>query len=165
MKAVVRAAVSEDFEAIHGLIHALAVYEQAPREVVVTPEQLRADWKSGRFDVWVADAEGVVRGMALGFARYSTWKGPTYHLEDLIVEERFRGRGWGRRLFQTVVDHAVASGAQRLHWEVLDWNTPAVRFYESLGAEIAKTWWPCRLDRSGLERLSAASQSGMAPHF
>lgn len=160
----VRPAQPHDFSAVHALICALAEFEQAPNEVVVTPESLLHDWQDQRFDVWVAECAGAVRGMALGFWRYSTWKGPTYHLEDLVVDAAYRGRGLGGLLFRTVAEHAAAHGAQRLHWEVLDWNTPAVRFYESLGAEIARNWWPCRLDRTGLERLGAPAGAAADPN-
>ena len=159
----VRPAQPHDFPAVHALVCALAHFEQAPNEVEVSPESLLQDWKDSRFDVWVAEVDASVRGMALGFWRYSTWKGPTYHLEDLVVDEAYRGRGLGGLLFRTVAEHAAANGAQRLHWEVLDWNTPAVRFYESLGAEIARDWWPCRLDRAGLERLVGSSLPTVDP--
>jgi GNAT superfamily N-acetyltransferase len=154
MEFQIRPAEAPDFPAIHGLILALAEFERAPTEVDVTPESLLADWNAGRFHAWVAVADGGIRGMALGFWRYSTWKGPTYHLEDLIVDAPFRGAGMGRALLHTLAQFALAQGAHRLHWEVLDWNTPAVEFYQSLGAEIASHWWPCRMDRQAMEHFA-----------
>ncbi len=154
MEFQIRPAEPRDFSAIYGLIVALADFEKAPHEVDVTPEGLEADWNAGRFQVWVAEANGSIRGMALGFWRYSTWKGPTYHLEDLIVDAPFRGAGMGRALLRTLAEFALAQGAHRLHWEVLDWNQPAVKFYQALGAEIASHWWPCRMDRQAMEHFA-----------
>ena len=153
----VRPAQAHDFPAVHALVCALAHFEQAPNEVEVTPESLLQDWKASRFDVWVAESEGAVHGMALGFWRYSTWKGPTYHLEDLVVDESYRGRGLGGLLFRAVAQHAAALGAQRLHWEVLDWNTPAIDFYKALGARPMDEWTVYRVDGDALTGLAAHS--------
>jgi GNAT superfamily N-acetyltransferase len=76
------------------------------------------------------------------------------HLEDLIVDAPFRGAGIGRALLRTLAEFALAQGAHRLHWEVLDWNQPAVKFYQALGAEIASHWWPCRMDRQAMEHFA-----------
>lgn len=134
--------IARDIPELHRMIAELAVYERAPEEVTNTPGELLSDWQEHRaFDFLIAEIDNDVAGMALYYPRYSTWKGRCYYLEDLYVREAFRGQGAGMALLRAVAEVARKAGAKRLDWQVLDWNTPAVEFYESIGATIEKEWW------------------------
>ncbi len=132
----------------------LAVYEDAPDEVTLTLEQLMRDAEAGCFEVTLAesDQEGIV-GMALHHPRYSTWKGRTWYLEDLVVTQTWRGRGVGKALFHAVARRAVDMDAQRLEWQVLDWNESAIGFYKHLDASVEDSWLNGRLTRTQLESM------------
>lgn len=133
-------------KAVRALIVELAEYEKAPDEVTLTLAQLERDLVEGCFEVTVAEAQnGEVVGMALHHARYSTWKGKTWYLEDLVVTESWRGRGVGKALFSEVVATAQSRESQRLEWQVLDWNEPAIGFYEALNASLDGSWLNGRL--------------------
>ncbi len=88
--------------------------------------------------------------MALIYPRYSTWKGAIIHLEDLIVTEKMRGSGLGTALLNEVVKYGHARGAKRINWEVIDWNEPAIEFYESKGARVMRDWDVVQLDEQGI---------------
>lgn len=133
-------------KAVRALIVELAEYEKAPDEVTLTLDQLERDLAAGCFEVTVAEAQdGTVVGMALHHARYSTWKGKTWYLEDLVVTESWRGRGVGRALFFEVAATAQSRESQRLEWQVLDWNEPAIGFYKALNASLDDSWLNGRL--------------------
>ena len=88
----------------------------------------------------VAEDEGKIVGMALFYYRFSTWKGKTVHLEDLIVTQSMRGRGIGEQLYNKVIEHGKSQGVRRIEWNVLDWNVDAIRFYEKSGARVLEDW-------------------------
>ncbi len=137
----VRQAQPSDLAEVRDLIVELAVYERAPDEVTLTLTQLERDFEAGCFEVTVAeDNRGKVVGMALHHARYSTWKGSTWYLEDLVVTEAWRGRGVGQALFAEVAKVAHNHHAQRLEWQVLNWNEPAIGFYKALNASLDDSW-------------------------
>jgi GNAT superfamily N-acetyltransferase len=143
---MIRKATAADVPAVLGLVRILAEFERAHHEVTLTEPQMVADLEAGHFEAWLAwNPHGEAVGLVLCHRRYSTWKGLTAHLEDLVVLETHRGQGLGRRLLEVAVVWAQAIGAQRLHWEVLDWNQPAIDFYEGLGADLNRDWIPCRL--------------------
>lgn len=127
------------------LIKDLAAFERAPAEVITTQQQLLADWQAKRFEYLVLEdqADGII-GISLYYPRYSTWKGFCYYLEDLYVMPQYRAKGFGKLLLEATADKARDAGAQRMDWQVLDWNESAVKFYESLGADIEKEWWNCK---------------------
>lgn len=151
---VIRPGKSEDLHAVRDLIVELAMYENAPEEVTLTLDKLVQDADEGCFEVTLAEShkEGIV-GMALHHPRYSTWKGRTWHLEDLVVTQAWRGRGIGKALFHAVARRAVEAGAQRLEWQVLDWNESAIGFYKHLQASVEHTWLNGRLTRAQLESM------------
>ena len=97
--------------------------------------------------------------MALHHPRYSTWKGVTWYLEDLVVTESWRGKGVGKALFNEVVSVAQRRDAHRLEWQVLDWNAPAIGFYERLGATVSSDWLNGRLTRTQLDSWTATPQT------
>jgi GNAT superfamily N-acetyltransferase len=159
--ATIRTATPADAEHVHAFIVELAIYEREPDAVEVTPEVLRDQLAAARppFECLIAEDGGEPVGMALFFANYSTWRGrPGIHLEDLYVRPAFRGRGYGRALLQRLAALAVERGWARLEWAVLDWNAPAIAFYEALGAEPLGEWTTWRLDHGALARLAGSDE-------
>jgi GNAT superfamily N-acetyltransferase len=106
----------------------------------------------------VAEVDGKIEAMALIYPRYSTWKGPVIHLEDLIVTEKMRGHGLGNALLTEVVKYGHQQGVKRISWEVLDWNEPAIAFYEKKGARVMRDWDVVQLDAQGMETYLRAEQ-------
>ena len=142
MNPMIRFAVQDDAPSILILIQGLADFENASSQVVITTEDLIRDGfgANPKFRCYVAELDHKIVGMALFYQRYSTWKGPTIHLEDLMVQEAFRGQGIGSLLYRAVLSFAQENKVRRVNWEVLDWNTPAIDFYEKSGAEVSKEW-------------------------
>ncbi|MEM6721664.1 MAG: GNAT family N-acetyltransferase [Bacteroidota bacterium] len=157
----IRTAVATDVDAIFRLINELAIFEKEEDAVIITPETLRKDGfgEHPKFHCFVAetleDTESSsvqeVVGIALVYMRYSTWKGEVLHLEDLIVNEKARGKGIGGALLQKVIEYGNDLGVKRIGWEVLDWNTPAIDFYEHIGANVMRDWHVVQLDEVGIQ--------------
>ena len=142
----IRPAVREDMHEVISMIKELAGFERAADQVQLRAEDLEADgFDKKAFEVLVAELKGEIVGMAFFYPRYSTWKGPTLYLEDLIVKEEFRNQGIGSRLFARVKDLSKERSAARMEWQVLDWNEGAIRFYEEQGAEFEKEWVNCKI--------------------
>ena len=148
----IRRGTIQDMPAVLELIKELAIFEKEPDAVVVTVADLERDGfgDSQLFQTFVAEVNGEIIGMALFYYRYSTWKGKTIHLEDLIVREAYRGTGAGSALYREVMHLAKEQGLRRVEWNVLDWNTPAINFYEKSGAKILETWRTVQMDEQGL---------------
>ena len=143
MSFILRPGEKKDAQAILNLITELAVFEKLPNEVEITVDDLIKDGFSShpKFKTFVAEEkEGTIIGMALFYERYSTWKGSSIHLEDLIVTESKRAIGAGKALYTAVLKYAKDNGCKRVAWDVLDWNTNAINFYESTGAKILDDW-------------------------
>ena len=154
MSAEIRFATPEDIPQILDLIRDLAIYEKAPQEVTITEEEMIKDgFDDNLYKCLVAEKDKRVIGIALYYPRYSTWKGKTIHLEDFIVKEEQRGSGLGRRLFERVVEESDKFGAKRLEWMVLDWNTPAINFYNKIGAELDPEWHVGKLRESQIQNF------------
>ncbi len=154
----IRAAIVEDIPLIFEFIRELAEYERAPEQAVARPEDLRRDgWgPQPKFRVLIAEWEKRPAGFALFFYNYSTWQGrPGLYLEDLFVRPPFRGRGIGKALLVHLAKIAVTENCGRFQWQVLDWNQPAIDFYEALGAKKLSEWLTMRLEGEALERLAA----------
>ena len=153
MDVEIRKAVKIDAEVILALIHELAVFEKEPEAVIVTKTQIEQDGFGDRplFECIVAEVAEKVVGMALFYPRYSTWKGPTFHLEDLIVTESMKGKGIGTKLYKAFLSHADSLGVDRVEWVVLDWNTTAIQFYEKSGAKVLSDWNIVQMDRSSIK--------------
>src|SRR5690606_76698 len=148
MEFTIREARQEDMGEVLSLIQELADFEREPDAVELDREDLIEDgFKRKLFHCFVADTGNGIGGMALVYPRYSTWKGPAIHLEDLIVAERMRGSGLGTALLDQVVRYAHGLGAKRICWEVLDWNETAITFYEGKGAKVLRDWDVVQLDR------------------
>lgn len=153
MKVHIRKAVKSDAESILSLIHELAVFEKEPEAVIVTKTQIEQDGFGDRplFECIVAAVAEKVVGMALFYPRYSTWKGATLHLEDLVVTEKMKGKGIGTKLYKAFLSHADSLGVDRVEWVVLDWNTTAIQFYEKSGAKVLSDWNIVQMDRSSIK--------------
>ena len=152
MELLIRDAVKSDMESVHRLITELAVFEREPDAVEVTIADLERDGfgSSPSFYCFIAEAYGVVVGIALVYWRYSTWKGPIIHLEDLIVTNSMRGKGIGKALLKRVVEYGVQKKVRRIAWEVLDWNEPAITFYEECGATVLKDWNVVQMNKTAM---------------
>ncbi|MFZ0490806.1 MAG: GNAT family N-acetyltransferase [Salegentibacter sp.] len=155
MSTKIREASKEDMPTVLELIKELAVFEKEPDAVIVTAEDLKRDGfgENPAFKCFVAEVDGEIQGMALIYFRYSTWKGKTVHLEDLIVREEFRGRGLGNALYRRVIEYAHEQGVKRTEWVVLDWNTPARDFYERSGATVFTDWCTVQMDEEAMEKF------------
>ena len=151
----IRNAQKSDMAAVHGLITELAVYEKMPDAVALTVADLERDGFEGQplFHCFVAEQQQTIVGIALVYDRYSTWQGPAVHLEDLIVTQQARGLGIGKALLQEVVAYGLKKGVQRVGWEVLDWNEPAIKFYEECGATVMRDWDVVQMNREAMEKF------------
>jgi len=155
----VRPATPEDIPRTYALIRELAEYERALDEVNIGEATLLEDGFGddpayGLLVVEPADRDEVV-GIALHYEKYSTWNGRCLFLEDLVVTESERGKGYGRQLFAAVAAEAVRRGCAYMQWQVLDWNTPAIDFYKSLGADVSSEWLNGRLEGAALRSLAS----------
>ena len=152
MNFTIRKATKKDASDILALIQHLADFEKEPEAVVVTVKELEKDGfgEQPLFQTFIAEVDGKSVGMALYYYRYSTWKGKTIHLEDLIVFEEYRKQNIGRALYDAVLQQAYKEKVRRVEWNVLDWNTPARDFYINTGADILKGWEVVQMDEKGL---------------
>ncbi|WP_405379915.1 GNAT family N-acetyltransferase [Maribacter sp. LLG6340-A2] len=153
MEYTIRVALKEDMVQVHQLIQELATFEKEENAVEVSVQDLKEDGfgKHKLFHCFVAEKNNKIVGMALVYPRYSTWKGPVIHLEDLIVTAEMRGSGLGTSLLTEVVKYGHDLGVKRISWEVLDWNEPAIGFYESKGANVMRDWDVVQLDQKGIK--------------
>ncbi|WP_405399665.1 GNAT family N-acetyltransferase [Maribacter sp. Asnod2-G09] len=158
MDYTIRVAQREDMKQVLHLIQELASFEKEDDAVEVSVQNLEEDGfgKQKLFHCFVAEKNDKIVGMALVYPRYSTWKGPVIHLEDLIVTEEMRGSGLGTALLNEVVKYGDALGVKRISWEVIDWNEPAIGFYESKGANVMRDWDVVQLDETGMKEYLSA---------
>ncbi len=142
MDITIRKAKKEDMSRVHELIMELAVYEKLPQEVEVNQNDLVNDGfgENPLFHCFVAEVNSKVEGMAIIYNRYSTWKGKTVHLEDLIVTKNMRNKGIGALLLDKVILFGKEMNVKRISWEVIDWNKEAIKFYERKGAKLISDW-------------------------
>lgn len=156
----VREAIKSDMPQVLELIKELAIFEKEPDAVEVTVQDLEREGfgENPLFNCFVAELDEEIVGAALVYFRFSTWKGRTLHLEDLIVKEEKRGKGIGEALYKKVMQFAYESGLKRVAWDVLDWNTGAIRFYERSGANIVKDWRVVHMDEKGLKNFIEKSR-------
>lgn len=141
MSVQIRKATQDDISAIHDLVRELAIYEKAEQEFIASQEEYRRDFADGVFQCQVAESDDQVVGMVLYYMTYSTWKGKMMYLEDFVVREAFRQKGIGQMLFDAFLAAAKKEGCRMVKWQVLDWNAPAIAFYEKNRAIIEKEWW------------------------
>ena len=152
---IIRKATEKDMPFVLELIQELATFEKEPDAVVVTVADLVRDGFSEHplFHCYVAEKENTIIGMALFYYRYSTWKGKTIHLEDLIVKADQRGTGAGFALYKEIIKQGKKEKVRRIEWNVLDWNTPAIDFYEKSGAKVLGDWRVVHMDENGIEQF------------
>ena len=144
----IRSGKKGDLPSVLELIRELAEFERAPKEVENTVEMLEEDGfgENPVYGFYVAVKEGRIVGLSLFYYRYSTWKGKKLYLEDIIVTERERGQGIGGLLFERTVQRAKEDGCRGMSWQVLEWNEPAIRFYEKkYGASFDPEWINCSI--------------------
>ncbi|GAC1351776.1 MAG: GNAT family N-acetyltransferase [Polyangiales bacterium] len=156
----IRPAKPTDVREILALIRERADDERDPLAVVATEEALLRDGfgEQPRFRVFLAEVDGAVVGFAFYFFAYSTWRGaPLLYLEDLFVRPSHRGQKVGLALMRRLAVEANDQGCDRLVFQVLDWNTPAIAFYESLGAQVLRDWFSVRLDGHALKQLASGA--------
>ena len=154
MEFKIRKALKEDMPQVFKLIKELAAYEHASDQVEITVADLEDEgFDKGSFTCFVADVDGKLEGMALVYFRFSTWKGRTVHLEDLIVRESMRGTGLGGALYKRVVQFGADNGVRRIEWVVSESNKNAIEFYENTGADIKKNWFTVHMNESVIENI------------
>jgi GNAT superfamily N-acetyltransferase len=155
-----RPAVADDTPVILAYIRELAEFEREPGAAVATEADINlyAFSEHPLVRVTMAEWAGQPAGFALWFLNFSTWQGkPGIYLEDLYVRPPFRGHGIGKALLGHLAAIAAREGWTRFVWQVLDWNTPAIEFYEALGAKVMRSWLTCRVEGEAIERLAEAA--------
>lgn len=153
MQLSIRKAEQQDCPRLLELVKELALYEKAPQEVTVTLDHF-VDSGFGEQPVWwafVAEADGVVQGLALYYIRYSTWKGQRMYLEDIVVTESMRGKGLGKLLFDALIQEAKERNLSGIVWQVLEWNEPAIKFYKKYNASFDGEWINCSIESSSMQ--------------
>lgn len=155
MENTIRKFRKEDLPQILELIQELADFEKEPDAVEVDAIILEREGfgENPLFTCFVAEVNNRIEGMALVYFRFSTWKGRTVHLEDLIVRQEKRGTGLGSALYKKVIEYALEQGVKRCEWVVLDWNTPAIDFYERSGATILRDWNTVQMNENAMKKL------------
>lgn len=153
MNMTIRKGLKPDLPQVLKLIQELATYEKAPNEVAVTLAEMERDGfgENPIFKFFVAEVEGKIVGISLYYIKYSTWKGKCVFLEDIIVTESHRTYGIGKKLFDEVVKVAKEMKARRMEWQVLEWNEPAIKFYEKLDSHFDSEWVNCKLTDSEIQ--------------
>ena len=154
MNFIVRKSTSEDMPPVLALIKELATFEKAPDEVEMTSELLAKEGfgENPIFNCFVVENNSEIIGMALVYLRFSTWKGRSLHLEDLIVKESMRGKGIGKALYTKVMEYAFENHFKRVEWAVLNWNVEAIKFYEQTGANVMKDWYIAQMNEAGIKK-------------
>ena len=152
MKIIIRNATEADFPAIISMIRELAAFEKAPEKVTNSVEQMTRE--KDLFRCFVAETESKeIVGIALWFFAYYTWVGKSLYLDDLYVKEPFRKNRVGTALLRKIFEVASAEGCQRVRWQVLNWNRPAIEMYRKSGAEIDDEWLNCSFDADGIKNF------------
>ncbi|MBY0245569.1 MAG: GNAT family N-acetyltransferase [Sphingobacteriaceae bacterium] len=155
MSIKLRFAEEKDCARILELVQELALYEKAPQEVTVTLAEF-TDAGFGKNPVWkafVATENDIIIGFALFYTRFSTWKGCRLYLEDFLVTETHRGKGIGKLLFERVIKEAVEGGYNGMTWQVLDWNEPALNFYNKYQAYTESDWLNASLSKEQTQKF------------
>ena len=147
MKTIIRRAVKDDCPRLLELIQELATYGRAPGDVTVTLDHF-TESGFGQQPVWwafVAEVDETIVGFALYYIRYSTWKGQAMYLEDILITNEMRGKGIGKLLFDRLIEEARDKKFNRIIWQVLDWNEPAINFYKKYNADFDASWINCSI--------------------
>tara|TARA_B100001996_G_scaffold339840_1_gene293061 strand:- start:552 stop:1031 length:480 start_codon:yes stop_codon:yes gene_type:complete len=139
---IIRSATKNDMPSVLELIKELALFEKSPDKVVLSVKDLEKDGfgNDPLFKCFVAEINNKIIGMAFFYFRYSTWRGRTLHLEDLIVKNKWQSKGIGKALYNKFIEYAYKEKVRRIEWVVLDWNKSAINFYNQSGAKILNDW-------------------------
>lgn len=147
-----------DFIAAHQLIAELALYEKAPEQVILTLDQFIKDGTAipplfflNVAEVTEENGEQLIVGICLFYFSYSTWKGKMVYLDDLVITEKYRRLGIGKKLVNALFQFAKKEKVNQVRWHVLDWNTPAINFYKKLGLKLEDDWITCKFSKGQLE--------------
>ncbi len=153
---IIREGVKKDLPEALDLIKELAEYEKAPQEVTNTVEMMEEDGFGDNpvYGLYVAAKNGKIVGISIYYFRYSTWKGKRLYLEDIVVTQSERGKGIGRLLFEKTIEKAKATNCKGMSWQVLDWNTPAIKFYEKYNASFDGEWINCSFSEEQLDAFN-----------
>ncbi|MCC6370111.1 MAG: GNAT family N-acetyltransferase [Bacteroidia bacterium] len=155
MEIKLRKGLKKDIPGALKLVKELAVFEKAPKEVEVTVEEM-TNWGFGKnklFGFYVLENKGAIIGMALYYYKYSTWKGKCLFLEDIVITQKERNKGYGKLLFNKMLELAKKQKVRRLEWQVLEWNANAIAFYSNYKTEFDNEWVNCKLRYKQLQSL------------
>ena len=141
MKLSTRKAVRNDLQAVLDLVVELAIYENEPEAVTASLLDYQLAFDENRIQIIVAEDESKIVGIALYYLTFSTWKGKMMYLEDFVVSESYRRTGVGELIWEALKEDCKRQKCILLKWQVLDWNEPAIKFYEKHNATIEKEWW------------------------
>lgn len=162
MSFIIRRGDEKDVRGMFNLVKELAEFERAPEAVVNTEKILAEDGfgKHSIYKVFVAEevATGDVIGMALYYTAYSTWKGKIIYLDDLVVTERCRKSGIGKKLLNEVLKEASRLGVNQIRWQVLEWNEPAIKMYEKVGVTFDAEWIDCKMSKDQINNYVSTLQ-------
>jgi len=147
MQVIIRKGEKKDLQAVLDLINELAAFEKAPDAVTNTVKDMEQDGFGINpvYRFHVAEVDGKIVGIALYYIKYSTWVGKGLYLDDLVITEQYRRKGIGKKLFDAFMNESKSMGAKQVHWQVLDWNTPAIEFYKKIGSTIDAEWLDCKM--------------------
>lgn len=153
----IREGTKADIPAVFELIKELALYEKAPEQVTNSISMMEEDGFGSKpvygFYVLVKEETDQIIGTAIYYYRYSTWKGKRLYLEDYIITESERGKGGGKLLFKKVMEKCLEEGCTGMMWQVLDWNEPAINFYNKYKAEMEEGWINCNLQSEDIRQM------------
>jgi GNAT superfamily N-acetyltransferase len=152
---VIRHGRKDDLNQVLTLVKELAAFERAADQVSNTVEQMEVDGFGPEpfYGFFVAEEGNSIIGLSLYYYRYSTWKGKRLYLEDIVVTEAHRGRGIGKMLFDTTMKKCVDDNCSGMMWQVLEWNAPAIAFYQKYGAKLDDEWTNCNLESSQIRLM------------
>lgn len=141
MNIIVRKGEKKDIEKVYNLVKELAIFEKAEHELINTPERLYKDcFENEYYDFFVATANDEIVGICIYYTRYSTWKGPVIYVEDIVVNEKYRSLGVGKKLFECAITLAKEKKYNSIQWQVLNWNSRAIDFYRKFNATFDDEW-------------------------
>ncbi len=141
----IRLARAADLPFIYQLVRELAIYEKAEDQLLIDTAYYQKEFEKGTFEAIVAESDHEILGICIYYMTFSTWKGRMLYLEDFVVRSEHRKRGIGQLLYDAFLERAKEKNCTMVKWQVLDWNEPAIKFYEKNGATIEKEWWNAKV--------------------
>lgn len=152
----IKEGTKEDLPLLLALIKELAEFERAPEKVTNSVEAMEKDGFGSQkiFNFFICYEGHKPMGMAVTYYRYSTWRGRTLYLEDIYIRPEYRGKGYGKKTLSFLAKYAIQTGCSRMGWQVLDWNTDAISFYQTIGSHFDNEWVNCSLEEENLTKLA-----------